>query len=83
MSFKFATITPVLAMCAAAGAIALGAPASADPGSCTNSGTATVCESPGSASIVAQPPAATEGGAIDQNGMYGPAGDVPPVGRGN
>lgn len=82
MSFKFITATPILAACAAAGAIALAGPASAAQEECTTSATSTVCESPGSASIVAAP-GDTAASAGDQNGMYGPAGDVPPVGRGN
>jgi hypothetical protein len=87
MSLKFLSATPLLAACGAATAIALGAPASATPDQCTPSGGATVCEQPGNTNVVTNPPqgaggqaGGVGGGANVQNGNYGPAGDLPPVG---
>jgi hypothetical protein len=82
----FMSTTPLLATGAAALAIALGAPASAAPEQCTNSAETTVCQQPGSSDITARPPqdaggGQTGGGANEQNGSYGPAGDLPPVGN--
>jgi hypothetical protein len=79
MTFKL-FIAPLLAACAATLAIAASPAAFAQEPNCTNSGGATVCQSPGNSSEFAAPPAGT--GANSQNGSYGPAGDTPPVGGG-
>ena len=69
----------------AAAAIAFGAPASASPEECTNTVDSTVCEGSGSSSIVVTPGDSGSGGvgvgANEQNGTYGPAGNLPPVGN--
>ncbi|BBZ27584.1 hypothetical protein MMAD_18790 [Mycolicibacterium madagascariense] len=51
--------------------------AAADDSNCAVDNTATVCQSDGSAAIVATPPQVGDGA---QNGPYGPAGDTAPVG---
>jgi hypothetical protein len=49
----------------------------AEQGDCNTSPTVTVCDSNGSASIIATPP---EVGGGTMNGPYGPTGNIPPVG---
>lgn len=66
------------AFAAAAAASVLMAPlANADDEPCDVSASVTVCESNGSAALVATPPEVSGG---FQNGPYGPAGDTAPVG---
>lgn len=74
--------TSILAGGATALAIVLGPIASAQPTeNCQDTGLATTCESPGHNDITAHPPMGSgAGGANTQNGVYGPAGDRPPVG---
>lgn len=76
MSMK---LIAALSACATslAAAVAFSPLAHADDEPCTSSDTVTVCDSDGSASIVATPPQIGDG---VQNGPYGPAGDVAPVG---
>lgn len=77
-------VMQILAAGGAAGAVALGPAAAAgqQPPPCTETPTATVCQSPGSANVVVSPPAHTPGssGQTPQNGPYGPSGENPPVG---
>ena len=76
MTNRLLLITPVLAA-GAAGAIALGPIASATPSNCTSNPRSTVCQGPGSSSVVVNPP--NVGGSANQNGSYGPGGNVPPL----
>lgn len=77
-------VMQILAAGGATAAVALGATASAEepPAPCTQTETATVCQSPGSASIVVSPPGQSHGSTAQtpQNGPYGPSGENPPVG---
>ena len=79
MSLKFLTIMPVITTCAAAVVISFAPNALADNNDCVDTGGATVCGRGdiGDSSIVVDDPSQGVGG---QNGMYGPAGDSPPVG---
>ncbi|OBB06875.1 Uncharacterised protein [Mycolicibacterium fortuitum] len=84
MSKPLLFVTQILAASGVAGAVALGATASAEepPSPCTETQSATVCQSPGNANIVVSPPGQSHGSTeqTPQNGPYGPAGENPPVG---
>ncbi|KLI08000.1 hypothetical protein A5731_11020 [Mycolicibacterium conceptionense] len=84
MSKPLLFVTQILAAVGAAGAVALGSTASAEepPAPCTETQAATVCQGPGSASVVVSPPGQSHGtnGQTPQNGPYGPSGQNPPVG---
>lgn len=91
MSFAILRITPGIAAAAAAIAVLSAPLAGAQPQQeCTDNGSATVCETPGNSAIFATPPEGnTQGGgsggpnANNQNGSYGPNGNLPPVGGGS
>lgn len=88
------SITSMIAVAGAAAAVALAPGAYADDGPtpCSNEGSATVCQKPGNANVIATPPDTGGGGASagggggvssgggGQNGPYGPSGSQPPVG---
>lgn len=88
------SITPMIAVAGAAAAVALAPGAYADngPTPCSNEGSATVCQKPGNANVIATPPESGGGGGSaggaggvstgsgGQNGPYGPSGSQPPVG---
>lgn len=82
------SITSMLVAAGTAAAVVLAPVAYADGGSapCADEGSATVCQAPGNANVIATPPeqsgsgASGGGGGNSQNGPYGPNGSQPPVG---
>jgi opacity protein-like surface antigen len=88
MSFKMLSMTSAVAACAAAAAIGSAVTAAAEPApnDCVTVDAATVCDPSGN--LVTPPEgggngsggAGGAGAANNQNGVYGPAGDTPPVG---
>jgi len=84
------SLTSMIAVAGATAAVVLAPGANADGGSapCADEGSATVCQSPGNANVIATPPeqaggsggGGASGGGNSQNGPYGPSGSQPPVG---
>jgi hypothetical protein len=82
------SIPSIIAIVGATTAVVLAPGAYADGGSapCADEGSATVCQAPGNANVIATPPeqsgggASGSGGGNSQNGPYGPNGSQPPVG---
>ncbi len=81
------SVTSTLVAAGASAAVVLAPAAYADGGSapCADEGSATVCQAPGNANVIATPPdqggsGASGGGGNSQNGPYGPSGSQPPVG---
>lgn len=76
-----ASRTLLIAACAVGAGVAFGPAAAAEPTDpCQNSGSATVCETPGNTNVITDTPA-NPNGPGPQNGSYGPSGDTPPVGH--
>jgi hypothetical protein len=83
------SITTMIAIAGATAAVVLAPGAYADGGDapCADEGSATVCQQPGNANVIATPPeqaggagGASGGSGNSQNGPYGPSGSQPPVG---
>lgn len=80
MSVTIRRITPALVTGAAAALIAAPIAAAAPQDECTVPQTSTsTCQTSGNVAVP-QDPAGGAGNANDQNGAYGPNGNMPPVG---
>jgi hypothetical protein len=71
--------TLLIAGFAVGAATAFSPMAGAEP-PCDNTGSATVCETPGNTNVITDTPG-NPNGPGPQNGAYGPSGDTPPVGN--